>query len=71
MGAFNEWTRDTFLAQPENRRAETVALNLLYGAATHLRAVALRLQGIPLLPGDADCVPIEPNRLHELLNAKA
>lgn len=70
MGAFNEWTRDTFLALPENRRAETVALNLLYGAATHLRAVALRLQGIPLLPGEGDCVPIEPNRLHELLNAK-
>lgn len=70
MGAFNEWTRDTFLAQPENRRAETVALNLLHGAATHLRAVALRLQGIPLLPGEGDCVPIEPNRLHELLNAK-
>ncbi|KAF0174680.1 MAG: PfaD family protein [Limisphaerales bacterium] len=70
MGAFNEWTRGTFLAQPENRRAEVVALNLLYGAAKHLRAVALRLQGIPLSPEEAVCAPIEPNRLHELLNAK-
>jgi PfaD family protein len=70
MGAFNEWTRDTFLAQPENRRAENVALNLLYGAATHLRAVALRLQGIPLSPEETVCAPIEPERLHELVNAK-
>ena len=70
MGAFNEWTRDTFLAQPEQRRAEVVALNLLYGAAKHLRAVALRLQGIALLPEDTTCVPIEPNRLRELLNAQ-
>ena len=71
MGAFNEWTRGTFLAAPENRRAETVALNLLYGAAKHLRAVALRLQGIPLSPEDTFCVPIEPERLHELMNAKS
>lgn len=70
MGAFNEWTRGTFLAQPENRRAEVVGLNLLYGAAKHLRAVALRLQGISLSPDDATCAPIEPERLHELLNAK-
>jgi len=70
MGAFNEWTRGTFLAAPENRRAETVALNLLYGAAKHLRAVALRLQGIPLSPEETICAPIEPERLRELLNAK-
>lgn len=70
MGAFNEWTRGTFLAHPENRRAEVVALNLLYGAAAHLRGVALRLQGIPLPPEEAVCAPIEPNRLHELLTAK-
>ena len=49
---------------------ETVALNLLYGAAKHLRAVALRLQGISLSPEDTLCAPIEPERLHELVNAK-
>ena len=70
MGAFNEWTRGTFLEKPEHRRAEVVALNLLYGAATHLRAHALRMQGIPLLPGEAVGAPLELNRLHELLNAK-
>ncbi|NBV24692.1 MAG: PfaD family polyunsaturated fatty acid/polyketide biosynthesis protein [Proteobacteria bacterium] len=70
MGAFNEWTRGTFLEKPENRRAEIVALNLLYSAAAHLRGVALRLQGIPLLSEETVCAPIEPARLHELLNAK-
>lgn len=70
MGAFNEWTRGTSLEKPENRRAETVALNLLYGAAKHLRGVALRLQGIPLTPDEVACAPLEPNRLLELLNAK-
>ena len=70
MGAFNEWTRGTFLERPENRRAEVVGLNLLYGAAKHLRAVALRLQGISLSPEDTDCAPIAPERLRELLNAK-
>jgi hypothetical protein len=70
MGAFNEWTRGTFLAAPEQRRAEVVALNLLYGAAKHLRALTLRLQGIALSPEDTACVPIEPNRLRELMNAQ-
>jgi trans-AT polyketide synthase, acyltransferase and oxidoreductase domains len=68
MGAFNEWTRGTFLAQPENRRAAEVALNLLYGAAVHLRALTLRLQGVPLSPEDTACSPIEPERLRELMN---
>ncbi len=70
MGAFNEWTRSTFLEKPENRRAEVVGLSLLYGAAAHLRGVALRVQGIPLLPEETVCAPIEPERLRELLNAK-
>ena len=37
MGAFNEWTRGTFLEKPENRRVVVVAQNLLQGAATQLR----------------------------------
>jgi PfaD family protein len=65
MGAFNEWTRGTFLEKPENRRAEVVGLNLLFGAAKHLRAVALRLQGAVVSAEDAACVPIEPERLRE------
>src|SRR5207302_1827595 len=52
MGAFNEWTRGTFLEPPENRRVGTVALNVLYGAAVLARAAGLRYQGLKL---PADC----------------
>ena len=50
MGAFNEWTKGTFLQQPANRDVVTVAYNLLYGAAVMLRINALRSQGfhVPL-----------------------
>jgi PfaD family protein len=48
MGAFNEWTRGSFLEQPKNRRVVTVALNLLYGAALWQRFNLLRCQGIEL-----------------------
>ena len=49
MGAFNEWTRGSFLEQPRKRRVVTVALNLLFGAAVLLRAGQLRCQGLPWL----------------------
>ena len=48
MGAFNEWTKGTFLERPENRRAASVARNLLHGAAVATRANMLACQGIPL-----------------------
>jgi trans-AT polyketide synthase/acyltransferase/oxidoreductase domain-containing protein len=45
MGAFNEWTKDSFLARPEERTVEAVALNLLYHAAVLTRLHTLKLQG--------------------------
>jgi PfaD family protein len=48
MGAFNEWTKGSFLEHPENRSVTAVALNLLYGACVHLRRQTLRQQGIDL-----------------------
>lgn len=48
MGAFNEWTKGTFLEDAKNRRIVVVALNLLYGAAVLLRMGVLRCQGVPL-----------------------
>lgn len=48
MGAFNEWTRGTFLEQPANRRVVTVAYNLLHGAAVMQRLNLLRNQGFPV-----------------------
>ncbi len=65
MGAFNEWTRGTFLAQPARRGAALVGLNLLYGAAVQLRLNALRLQGISLPPALAACPPLELDKLQQ------
>ncbi|MCP4932817.1 MAG: hypothetical protein GY927_01125 [bacterium] len=48
MGAFNAWTKNSFLAAPENRTIEQVALNLLQGATLVMRAQQIRLMGVPL-----------------------
>jgi len=56
MGAFNEWSKGTWLEQPENRRVVNVALNLMYGAALVTRVNQLRNQGINI----ASEVKIEP-----------
>jgi trans-AT polyketide synthase/acyltransferase/oxidoreductase domain-containing protein len=58
MGAFNDWTRGTFLAQPKNRRVATVGYNLLYGAAVMQRLNALRSQGF--------AVPVEARQVKPL-----
>jgi PfaD family protein len=46
MGAFNEWTKGSWLAEPANRTIVTVAMNLLYGAAVVTRINTLRNQGV-------------------------
>jgi PfaD family protein len=66
MGAFNEWTRGTFLADPSQRRVITVAYNLLYGAAVRLRAWWLRLQGIAIPEEIALDRPLPVTRIREL-----
>jgi trans-AT polyketide synthase, acyltransferase and oxidoreductase domains len=48
MGAFNEWTRGTYLSTPENRRAPEVAEHLMQGAAHLYRLQQLRAQGVTL-----------------------
>jgi PfaD family protein len=63
MGAFNEWTRGSFLEKPAERKVVTVALNLLYGAAVLLRTAALRCQGATL---PSDCPRLTPRPLAEL-----
>ena len=67
MGAFNEWVRGTFLEKPENRRVAVVALNLLHGAALHMRTQSLRAQGIPWQGRDTNCPPMESDVLHDLI----
>lgn len=68
MGAFNEWTRGSFLEQPQNRRVVSVALNILYGAAVLTRANILRCQGVPLPGTLLRVAPLEPEQLQKLLH---
>jgi PfaD family protein len=63
MGAFNEWTKGSFLEHARNRRVVPVAYNLLYGAAVLLRLSMLRCQGVPLDPEWSRLTPVEPDRL--------
>jgi len=57
MGAFNEWTKGTYLENPSHRKVADVALNLLHGAAVQMRQSQLRIQEVEL-PGEA--FPTEP-----------
>jgi trans-AT polyketide synthase, acyltransferase and oxidoreductase domains len=45
MGAFNEWTRGSYLQDWRNRRVADVARNLLWGACVRTRIHLLRVQG--------------------------
>jgi PfaD family protein len=58
IGAFNQWTRGSFLEAPEQRECVCVALNLLFGAALVARANAVRQQGIALAAGIDKCRPL-------------
>jgi len=49
MGAFNEWTKGSFLEKTTNRKVVPVALNLLHGAAVMKRLDALRSQGLDFM----------------------
>ncbi|GMV82344.1 MAG: oxidoreductase [Planctomycetota bacterium] len=70
MGAFNEWTKGSFLERPEQRKVVTVALNILYGAAVLTRAHGLRCQGVPIPPGAAEFQPLPLEELSARLNPK-
>jgi trans-AT polyketide synthase, acyltransferase and oxidoreductase domains len=63
MGAFNEWSKGSFLESAENRRVVVVAMNILYGAAVLLRAQSLRCQGVRL---PDNCSRLTPLPLEEL-----
>src|SRR5204863_8160754 len=67
MGAFNEWTRGTFLERPENRRVVTVGMNILHGAAVLLRTAALRFQGVALPSGFPHVAPVELEEINTMV----
>ncbi|NKB35886.1 MAG: PfaD family polyunsaturated fatty acid/polyketide biosynthesis protein [Gammaproteobacteria bacterium] len=63
MGAFNEWTKGSFLETAENRSAVNVALNIMFGAALVTRLNMLKLQGVTL---EADEIELRPKTDKEL-----
>jgi trans-AT polyketide synthase/acyltransferase/oxidoreductase domain-containing protein len=63
MGAFNEWTKGTFLADPKQRNVTVVGYNLLYGGAVMTRLNALRSQGFPL---PLEAVHVPPRTLEDV-----
>lgn len=57
MGAFNTWTRGSFLQAASKRSAVQVALNLMEGAAVITRAQQLRSFGLPIPASGFDFRP--------------
>ncbi|GIJ60340.1 PfaD family polyunsaturated fatty acid/polyketide biosynthesis protein [Virgisporangium aurantiacum] len=60
VGAFNRWTRGSFLAEPGERTVTQIALNLLEGAAVVTRAHQARTFGVPVPP---EAFAFAPRRL--------
>ncbi len=69
MGAFNEWSRDSFLAEAKNRDAVTVAMNILFGAAVLNRLQAIVKQGVKIPVALAAYAPLNLNDINSYLNA--
>jgi hypothetical protein len=68
MASFNEWVKDSFLADLDNRKVATVALNLLYGAAVITRINNLHSQGIMFSPHLLRVVPMEQEEIKKYLS---
>ena len=68
MGAFNEWTRDTFLSEPANRDAVTVAMNILFGAAVLSRINSILKQGCELSGELTRFQPMQLNTINKYLS---
>ena len=57
MGAFNRWTRGTYLEAPQNRHVVDVAEHILRGCATLYRVRALETQGVVFPPEVGRYIP--------------
>jgi len=60
MGAFNDWTGGTYLAEPANRHVVDVAFHILTGCAYLYRLRMLNLQGVHLVAGLEKYIPTSP-----------
>lgn len=70
MGAFNEWTRGSFLAEPANRDFQTVAMNLLFGACVETRRHWLASFGYGLSSHIGRYKPLNLSLIRTILNNK-
>ena len=57
MGSFNDWTHETYLAEPGNRRIVDVTLHLFSGAAYLYRIQLLNLHGVQVPVGLSGYTP--------------
>ncbi|WP_017317833.1 PfaD family polyunsaturated fatty acid/polyketide biosynthesis protein [Mastigocladopsis repens] len=48
MGSFNDWVRDSYLADPKSRRVVDVADHIMTGAAFLYRIQSLKIQGLQI-----------------------
>lgn len=67
MGAFNEWTKGSFLEPPSQRKVVEVGYNILFGAAVLLRANQLKQQG-GVCDESSLVSPLEIDRIKEFLS---
>ena len=68
MGAFNEWTRGSFLENVSQRKVVTVAYNILFGAAVLLRANQLKQQGCQFQFDSSMLAPLKIEEIKEFLS---
>jgi trans-AT polyketide synthase/acyltransferase/oxidoreductase domain-containing protein len=59
MGAFNDWTRGTYLESTENRKIADVSLKILEGAAYLYRLHILESQGVRFADPIRQYIPLE------------
>jgi PfaD family protein len=71
IGAFNEWTKGSFLESPPNRSVVTVAMNLMLGAAILTRLNLARVQHLDLGIGTEWVRPQPLSRIMSLIDDRA
>jgi trans-AT polyketide synthase, acyltransferase and oxidoreductase domains len=60
MGSFNDWTRGTYLAEPQNRKIVDVTQHLFCGAAYLYRLQTLKIQGLRVPASLEQYYPMKP-----------
>lgn len=70
MGAFNEWARGSHFEEPAERRAVSVARNILVGAVVAGRAQMLKMQGLRADDCDGRFRPLPDAELSALIAAE-